>query len=120
MTTEELNELIRKGESGDDNAMLELAKYYWFAKEISKEEVSRWLKEVSEKGLDAMLKMSKEYFDNIEKTETVFWLEKAADLGNTDAIINLGLMYRKGYGVKQDNEKFNELLEKLSEKGAIK
>lgn len=33
------------------------------------------------------------------------WLKKAADLGNSEALIFLGTMYRKGDGVKQDYHK---------------
>ena len=37
------------------------------------------------------------------------WYEKAADQGEAMAIFNLGNLYRKGYGVSQDESKARDL-----------
>ena len=37
-----------------------------------------------------------------DNREAVRWYHKAAEQGDTDAQVNLGLMYEKGFGVAQD------------------
>ena len=45
------------------------------------------------------------------------WFEKAADAGNTDAMIHLGRLYEKGQGVAQDYGKALEWFQKAAEAG---
>jgi uncharacterized protein len=45
------------------------------------------------------------------------WYQKAADAGNTDAMYNLGLLYRDGHGVAQDYGKAREWLQKAIDAG---
>jgi TPR repeat protein len=37
------------------------------------------------------------------------WYQKAADLGSTNAMRFLAVLYRDGLGVQKDNKKFTEL-----------
>jgi TPR repeat protein len=47
----------------------------------------------------------------------LYWLNKAADQKNPDALFFLGLMYEWGHGVKQDLDKSQALLDKAAELG---
>ena len=49
--------------------------------------------------------------------EAVRWYRKAAELGNTDAQFNLGLMYTKGQGVVQDDMEAARWYRKAAEQG---
>jgi len=45
------------------------------------------------------------------------WYQKAANAGNTDAMYNLGLLYRDGQGVAQDYDKACEWFQKAADAG---
>jgi TPR repeat protein len=45
------------------------------------------------------------------------WFHKAADAGNTDAMINLGRLYEQGLGVAQDYGKALEWFQKAADAG---
>ena len=51
--------------------------------------------------------------------KAAYWYEKAAEKGNVDAQIRLGLFYQEGYSVEKDYEKAVYWYEKAAEKNSI-
>lgn len=66
---------------------------------------------------DLMLKMGVDYLIQGNYKEALFWLNKAADDGNVEAISTIALCYYNGMGVEQNYEKAIELYERAAAKG---
>ncbi|CAI3956104.1 TPR repeat (TPR) (PDB:1KLX) [Commensalibacter communis] len=79
------------------------------------------IKQDANKGVAEAQELLAELYENgdngIEKDPFAAkeWYEKAAQQGNTDAMIGLSNMYQKGNGVPQDYAKSKEILEKAAE-----
>ena len=52
-----------------------------------------------------------------DKEEAIKWYRKAADQGNTDALVELGLCYLDGDGVEYSEEKGLTLLQEAADQG---
>ena len=52
-----------------------------------------------------------------DHTEAVKWYRKAAEQGDANAQVNLGVCYDKGQGVKQDHDEAAKWYRKAAEQG---
>ena len=84
---ESLEKMIEKAENGNTSSMVDVAMYY----------------------LDEC--------DEPDGEKAVYWFEKAANAGNSDAMFNTGLHYAKGFGVERNFEKSLYWMKKADENG---
>ena len=66
---------------------------------------------------DNFLVIAKKYFNQNNYSDAVKWFRKAADLGNVEAMLSLGMCYIGGKGVKQDDVEVMKWLRKAAELG---
>ena len=59
----------------------------------------------------------KKFYNSKDYAEAVKWYRKAAEQGHADAQYNLGICYRNGYGVTQDNDEAVKWYRKAAEQG---
>ena len=64
-----------------------------------------------------LYKKGKELYDQKKYNEALPYLEKAANMGNSDAQMHLGKMYFNGWGVKHSHEKAKEWHKKAAAQG---
>ena len=112
--------MFRKAaEKGNAEAMAVLGHCYifGFGVKADKAEGLKLLQNAAEKGeAGAMLFLAKLSFDAGKEKESFEWCKKAADLGNTKAMVELARYYLFGIGVKVDKAEGMKLLHKAAEK----
>ena len=59
------------------------------------------------------------YISPVDYKKAIYWYERAVAHGIEEAMFNLGVMYDKGYGVKQDYDKARELYLQAAELGVL-
>ena len=79
--------------------------------------------ELAEDGdIDSMKRLANSYLDgdsdvDEDPEKAAYWMEKAAEAGDSESQFNMGLFYAKGHGVKRDFAKMAEWMGKASENG---
>ena len=109
-------ELIRKAESGDTEAMRELAVEYLKKQDL--DNAIKWIGEAAELGnTEAMAELA-DVYRKVRRYETAFeWEEKAAYQGRAASMYNLSVCYRDGLGVSANSEKHKYWYAKAKENG---
>lgn len=138
----------KKAEQGDAESQFILGKCYMNGKGVKKSitEAANWWRKASDNGSleareninknksmieirekliaaekgdsQAQYEIGEKYSNDGLYSEAVKWYQKAADLGNADALFRLGQCYEVyNRGVKQDKDMANELYQKAAEKG---
>lgn len=116
--------LINKANSGDVDAMLELAKMYQEGNGVRRgwRKAATFYRKAANLGnATAINRLGDMYYFGygIEKNfyKAFELYTKSADLGNTEAINNLAFMYENGKGVMQNLQKAHELYTKSADLG---
>ena len=112
----------KSANSGEINAQKELAKIYYYGKNIAKDyqEAFKWYKMAAKQNdTESELMVAKMYFngEGIIKNcyEAFYWFQKAADKDNKEALFYLGTMYYYGYGTTKNIYKTDSLYKKIVE-----
>ncbi len=74
-------------------------------------------KMADEGNIEAMSRVAKFCFDNENYSEAKFWSEKAAEQGDADSMLLLGLIYDRGLGINKDEAVAAKWFEKSAEAG---
>ena len=77
----------------------------------------KFCKVVSMSSRRAMYQLGRAYAANRQTAEAIGAYRKAADKGNTSAMVELGVMYGTGAGVAKDQAKARELFERAAKAG---
>ncbi len=77
----------------------------------------KFCKVVSTSSRRAMYQLGRAYAANRQTAEAIGAYRKAADKGNTSAMVELGVMYGTGTGVAKDQVKARELFERAAKAG---
>ena len=77
----------------------------------------KFCKVVSTSSRRAMYQLGRAYAANRQTAEAIGAYRKAADKGNTSAMVELGVMYGTGTGVAKDQAKARELFERAAKAG---
>ena len=77
----------------------------------------KFCKVVSASSRRAMYQLGRAYAANRQTAEAIGAYRKAADKGNTSAMVELGVMYGTGAGVAKDQAKARELFERAAKAG---
>ena len=123
------NELFKKANSGDAEAMYELGDIYYFGDGVSEDpnEAAKWyskaieaFKKDAEAGnSDSMFEVGKmyEYAEGVTQDidMAIKWYHKAAEAGNAEAMLEIANIYYDGYYVEQDYTKAMEWFQKAAE-----
>ncbi len=122
MTQTEINQLIRKAESGDTEAMYALAINYRDGNGVEQdfEKFLEWLARLRNyfrfvgkiKSILSFQDRSKGELQNF-----VTWIEKSAASGSANSCHFLALLYREGIGVEKNSKRYIEWLRKAIEAG---
>jgi len=108
----------------DENYLLALSYYYDSNKSNDAQALKLLKKEVKNADASFLIALAYDQGSIVEKdpSKALFWYEKAANLGDIDAIMITGWRYYKGEGYKKDYEKAAFWFEKaatLGDKEAI-
>ena len=114
LTEEEINKLIEDVMAGTEDT----AKFGKVT-EATEEEAAALLEimEMEEAQARRYNQMGKELEEKDLYDNAVKWYIKAAEMGNADAQVNLGVFYQLGHAVKQDYAKALEWFTKAAQKG---
>ncbi len=125
VTPDELEELVKQAESGDEEAQFKLGEMYLFGESIVPKDylkAAKWLRQAAEQGhAEARFNLGYMYYDGEgvaqDYAEAAKWFRLAAEDGIAGAQYNLGVAYDKGQGVAQDYAKAAEWYQKAAEQG---
>ena len=113
-------ELINRAKSGDAKMMYVLSLVYHDAEygQKNNEQSLYWMEKAAESGyVNAQLSMAAECIDKNDYNNYFRWVEKASNLGNSDAKVELAICYGKGAGVSKNEAKAAQLLKEAAEQG---
>ena len=121
---QKLAELVKKAETGDASAQVNLANMYYAGKGVAKDmaKATEWYEKAAAQGhTDAQSKLAWIFArgEGVAKdaARVVEWTQKAAAQGDARAQLDLSWMYSKGIGVPKDVPKAVELLQKAAAQG---
>ena len=133
VTVEEINRLTDLALRGDAEAQNELAVCYYYGEGMEQDhsKIEYWLNQAAAQDYAlAQYNLGEYYYEKtlednyLSETEyeaccqkAFYWFSKAANQGNSDAMVRLSNCYGLGIGVKYDQEKASEWLHKSAELG---
>ena len=122
--SKEVEDLLKKAESGDAESMYKLGYAYQMGKGVDKNpaEGNNWFRKAAELGNGkAASDLGYNYENGIgadkDPAEANKWYRKGAELGDGEAAFSLGLNYENGIGVAQDYAEANKWYRKGVELG---
>jgi tetratricopeptide (TPR) repeat protein len=110
------NELLRKAESGNTEAMRKVAMEYLQEQDL--DNAIKWTGEAAELGdVEAMADMADVYRKALKHDKAFEWEEKAANQGRVQSMYNLSVCYRDGLGTAVNKEQHTYWYEKAISEG---
>ena len=121
----DINAIIEKAKTGNENAQYTLGGYYCFGSngvEQSYSKAAYWWEKAAEQGhSDAQFNLGVCYSkgEGVEQSysKAIYWYKKAAEQGNSSAQYNIGVCYSEGEGVEQSYSKAIYWYKKAAEQG---
>ena len=102
-TEKALEHVIASARNGNSTATFLMAKM--FAENDEPDLALKYLEVSADQGSNNAMKALGQFaLGDKDFTNAKYWFEKAAKLRNVNAVMNLGIMYRDGLGVKQSHE----------------
>ena len=121
----DINAIIEKAKTGNENAQYTLGRYYFWGSNGGEQSYSKaayWLERAAEQGhrdAQSMIGVCYDEGKGVEQSysKAAYWWEKAAEQGNSDAQCNIGFCYDEGKGVEQSYSKAAYWYKKAAEQG---